>query len=76
MKITRAYTMDQDVITILKRMPNKSQHVNKCVRIYAKNKAQFDSHSLETKRLIELLIQRQDISLSFRAILNEEWSKL
>lgn len=76
MKTTRAYTMDQDVIQILKRQPNKSQHVNKCVRIYNKNKAAFDKHSLETKKLIELLLQKQDISLSFRAILNEEWSKL
>ena len=76
MKTTRAYTMDQDVIQILKRQPNKSQHVNKCVRIYNKNKSAFDAHSIETKKLIELLLQREDIGLSFRAILNEEWSKL
>ena len=76
MKTTRAYTMDQDVIAILKRQPNKSQHVNKCVRIYNKNKAAFDQYSLETKKLIELLLQKEDISLSFRAILNEEWRKL
>ena len=76
MKPTRAYTMDQDVIQILKRQPNKSQHVNKCVRSYNKNKAAFDRHSIETKKLIELLLQKQDIGLSFRAILNEEWSKL
>ena len=76
MKITRAYTMDQDVIGILKRQPNKSQHVNKCVRLYNKNKAAFNKHSIETKKLIELLLQKEDVSLSFRAILNEEWSKL
>ena len=76
MKTTRAYTMDQDVIQILKRQPNKSQHVNKCVRAYNKNKAAFDRYSIESKQLIELLLQKQDISLSFRAILNEEWSKM
>lgn len=76
MKTTRAYTMDPDVIQILKRQANKSQHINKCVRAYNKNKAAFDRHSLETKKLIELLLQKQDIGLSFRAILNEEWSKL
>ena len=68
--------MDQDVIAILKRKHNKSQHVNKCVRIYEKNKAQFDKHSLDTKTLIELILQKEDVGLSFRAILNEEWSKL
>ena len=76
MKTTRAYTMDRDVINILKGKQNKSQHVNKCVRLYEKNRAAFDRHSLEKKKLIELLLQKQDISLSFRAILNEEWSKL
>ena len=76
MKTTRAYTMDQDVIAILKRQPNKSQHVNKCVRIYNKNKGAFDRYSLQTKELIQLLLQKEDVSLAFRAILNEEWSKL
>lgn len=76
MKTTRAYTMDQDVIAILKRQPNKSQHVNKCVRVYHKNKAAFDKYSLDTKTLLQLILLKQDLSMSFRAILNEEWSKL
>ena len=67
--------MSQDVINILARQPNKSQHVNKCVRAYHKNKAEFNKYDLETKELIQLLLIRPDIEASFKHILNEEWKK-
>ena len=76
MKSLKTYNMDQDVINILRRKQNKSLHVNKCVRIYEKNRAAFDKYNLDTKELIQLLIMKPDITTIFKQILNEEWAKL
>lgn len=61
--------MDKDVINILSRQPNKSYHVNKCVRSFHNNKAKFDIKALTDKELIVELVHRMDFKDPIRPIL-------
>lgn len=76
MKSLKTYNMDKDVINILSRQPNKSAHVNKCVRAYHKNKAKLEPQDLELKELLVHAVQKMDFKDSIRPILVERINSL
>ena len=73
MKSLKTYNMDQDVIAILKRQPNKSQFVCRAVRRYQRIADEFRGVDCETTDLIRWLVQKEDISSQLSALLKHEF---
>lgn len=76
MKSLKTYNMDKDVIDILSRQPNKSSHVNKCVRAYHKNKAKLEPSDLDLKELLVHVVNKMDYKDVIRPILVERINSL
>lgn len=73
MKTTRAYTMDQDVVRILRNKPNKSAYVNLAVRKMHSQEMYFDISNVSTRQLMACLQQRDDCARHIRIVL---WDQL
>lgn len=66
MKSLKTYNMDQDVIKILSRQPNKSQFVNTAVRNKAHNIEEIFASDFDTRTLCIALKDKADIPENIR----------
>ena len=73
MKRTRSYTLSDDVITILKYKPNKTEFVERAVRKLHKQEEDFDISDVPTRQLMAVLQQREDCARHVKIIL---WDQL
>ena len=73
MKRTRSYTLSDDVITILKYKPNKTEFVERAVRKLHKQEEEFDISDVPTRQLMAVLQQREDCVRHIKIIL---WDQL
>ena len=73
MKRTRSYTLNDDVITILKYKPNKTEFVERAVRKMHKQEEQFNLADVPTRQLMAVLQQRDDVARHIKIIL---WDQL
>ena len=73
MKRTRSYTLNDDVITILKYKPNKTEFVERAVRKLHKQEEEFDISDVPTRQLMAVLQQREDCARHIKIIL---WDQL
>tara|TARA_B100000161_G_scaffold64793_1_gene43682 strand:+ start:81 stop:314 length:234 start_codon:yes stop_codon:yes gene_type:complete len=73
MKRTRSYTLSDDVITILKYKPNKTEFVERAVRKLHKQEEDFDISDVPTRQLMAVLQQREDCVRHIKIIL---WDQL
>lgn len=73
MKRTRSYTLSDDVITILKYKPNKTEFVERAVRKLHKQEEEFDISDVPTRQLMAVLQQREDAARHVKIIL---WDQL
>ena len=73
MKTTRSYTLSDDVITILKYKPNKTEFVERAVRKLHKQEEDFDISDVPTRQLMAVLQQREDCARHVKIIL---WDQL
>ena len=69
MKRTRSYTLSDDVITILKYKPNKTEFVERAVRKLHKQEEDFDISDVPTRQLMAVLQQREDCVRHIKIIL-------
>lgn len=61
MKSLKTYNMDQDVIKILSRQPNKSQYVNTAVRNKSHRIEEIFAFDFDTRSLCIALKEKKDI---------------
>ena len=73
MKRTRSYTLSDDVITILKYKPNKTEFVERAVRKLHKQEEDFDISDVPTRQLMAVLHEREDCVRHIKIIL---WDQL
>jgi len=66
MKSLKTYNMDQDVIQILSRQPNKSHYVNTAVRNKAHNIEEVFASDFDTRTLCIALKEKEDIPENIR----------
>ena len=71
MKTTRAYTIDQETLAILKKKENKSQYVCQSVKALHKKDVVFNLGDVQTKRILNSLLSR-DISPALKALIELE----
>ena len=69
MKRTRSYTLSDDVITILKYKPNKTEFVERALRRLHKQEEDFDISDVPTRQLMAVLQQREDCVRHIKIIL-------
>ncbi len=70
MKVNRTYTMDLRTLELLARKKNKSLIVNLAVRQYMNHENQFQLSDVETKKLLLVLNQRDDIPKHLKLLIN------
>lgn len=61
MKSLKTYNLDQDIINILARQPNKSQYVCRAVRKLSKGEENFDLRDVPTRTIYAALLSRGDV---------------
>ena len=67
MKVNRTYTMELRTLELLARKKNKSLIVNLAVRQYLNHEDAFQLGNVETKKLLLVLNQRDDIPKLLRS---------
>ncbi len=70
MKVNRTYTMDLRTLELLARKKNKSLIVNLAVRQYMNHEDSFQLANVETKKLLLVLNQRDDIPKHLKLLIN------
>lgn len=70
MKVNRTYTMDLRTLELLSRKKNKSLIVNLAVRQYMNHEDSFQLANVETKKLLLVLNQREDIPKHLKLLIN------
>ncbi len=71
MKTTRAYTIDQETLAILKKKANKSLYVCQSVKALHKKDVDFNIGNVQTKRLLNSLLTRE-LSPALKALIEIE----
>ena len=69
MRITRAYTITEDVKRILDKKANKSEYVCRAVRKLSSNETEFELKDVPTRRLLASLLSRDDVSENLKAVI-------
>ena len=70
MKVNRTYTMELRTLEMLARKKNKSLIVNLAVRQYMNHENKFQLADVETKKLLLVLNQRNDIPKHLKLLIN------
>jgi hypothetical protein len=70
MKVNRTYTMELRTLELLARKKNKSLIVNLAVRQYMNHEDSFQLANVETKKLLLVLNQRDDIPKHLKLLIN------
>lgn len=70
MKVNRTYTMELRTLELLARKKNKSLIVNLAVRQYMNHEDAFQLSNVETKKLLLVLNQRDDIPKHLKLLIN------
>lgn len=70
MKVNRTYTMELRTLELLARKKNKSLIVNLAVRQYMNHENKFQLSDVETKKLLLVLNQRDDIPKHLKLLIN------
>ena len=70
MKVNRTYTMELRTLELLARKKNKSLIVNLAVRQYMNHEDSFQLGNVETKKLLLVLNQRDDIPKHLKLLIN------
>lgn len=70
MKVNRTYTMELRTLELLARKKNKSLIVNLAVRQYMNHENKFQLADVETKKLLLVLNQRDDIPKHLKLLIN------
>ena len=70
MKVNRTYTMELRTLELLARKKNKSLIVNLAVRQYLNHEDAFQLANVETKKLLLVLNQRDDIPKHLKLLIN------
>jgi len=70
MKVNRTFTMDLSTLELLARKKNKSLIVNLAVRQYLNHEDSFQLANVETKKLLLVLNQRNDIPKHLKLLIN------
>lgn len=72
MKSLKTYNLDQDVINILARQPNKSQYVCRAVRRLSHGIDEISPADFPTRQLLAALSSRTDVSSQLKAVILAE----
>jgi hypothetical protein len=70
MKVNRCYTMELRTLELLARKKNKSLIVNLAVRQYLNHEDSFQLANVETKKLLLVLNQRDDIPKHLKLLIH------
>ena len=70
MKVNRTYTMELRTLELLARKKNKSLIVNLAVRQYMNHEDSFQLANVETKKLLLVLNQRDDIPKHLKLLID------
>jgi len=71
MKIARTFTIDWHLYQELRRKPNQSRIVERAVKRYLAGDEDFDIVEVSTKRLMAVLMTRDDIPERLRTTIHE-----
>lgn len=69
LKIARTFTIDYHLYQKLRLKPNQSRIVEQSIKNYLHAEEDFNIHDIDTKRLMHILVNRDDCPKEIQAIL-------
>lgn len=72
MKIARTFTIDYHLYQELRKKPNQSRIVESSIRRYLSGDEDFDIKDVSTKRLLAVLLSREDIPDHLTLLIKQE----